>query len=48
VGAYRPGTNADLDEALQRRGALRSFLQQDSDEKVDFDGGFGQLAGVLA
>jgi flagellum-specific ATP synthase len=48
VGAYRPGTNADLDEALQRRGALRSFLQQDSDEKVDFDGGFDQLAGVLA
>ena len=48
VGAYRPGTNADLDEALQRRGALRSFLQQDSDEQVDFASGFGQLAGVLA
>ena len=48
VGAYRPGTNADLDEALQRRGALRSFLQQDSDEQVDFASGFAQLAGVLA
>ena len=48
VGAYRPGTNADLDEARQRRGALRSFLQQDRDEQVDFASGFAQLAGVLA
>jgi flagellum-specific ATP synthase len=48
VGAYRPGTDPDLDEALQRRGALRSFLQQDSDERVDFEGGFRQLAEMIA
>ena len=48
VGAYRAGTNPDLDEALQRRGALQSFLQQDVDERVEYEGGFKQLAQVLA
>jgi flagellum-specific ATP synthase len=48
VGAYRAGTNPELDEALQRRAALRAFLEQDIDERVDFDGGFRQLGGILS
>lgn len=48
VGAYRAGTNVELDEALQRHGALREFLMQEADEKVDFAAGFQQLARVLA
>ena len=47
VGAYRAGTNSDLDEALQRKNALRDFLMQEVDEQVDFAGGFQQLARVL-
>ncbi|NCV88096.1 MAG: flagellum-specific ATP synthase FliI, partial [Oxalobacteraceae bacterium] len=47
VGAYRAGTNPDLDEALQRKNALRDFLMQEVDEQVDFAGGFQQLARVL-
>jgi len=48
VGAYRSGTNPELDEALQRRGALQSFLQQDVDERIDYEGGFRQLGEVLS
>jgi flagellum-specific ATP synthase len=47
VGAYRAGTNPDLDEALQRKNALRDFLMQEVDEQVDFAGGFQELARVL-
>jgi flagellum-specific ATP synthase len=48
VGAYRAGTNPELDEFLQRRGALQAFLQQDVDERVEYEGGFRHLAEVLA
>lgn len=48
VGAYRAGTNPELDEALQRRAALRDFLMQDAEERVDFPGGFQHLAKVLS
>ncbi|MFM8988889.1 MAG: FliI/YscN family ATPase [Alphaproteobacteria bacterium] len=48
VGAYRAGANPDLDEALQRRPALQAFLQQDVDERVEYDEGFRQLAEALA
>jgi len=48
VGAYRPGTQPDLDEALQRRAVFREFLSQDADESVTLDEGFAQLQQVLA
>ncbi|MFN5010952.1 MAG: FliI/YscN family ATPase [Gammaproteobacteria bacterium] len=48
VGAYRSGTNPELDEALQRRSALQAFLQQDVDERIGYDGGFRQLAEALS
>ena len=48
VGAYRVGTNPELDEALQRRGALQAFLQQDVDERVEYESGFRKLAEVLS
>jgi flagellum-specific ATP synthase len=48
VGAYRAGTNPELDEVLQRRSALQAFLQQDVDERVEYEGGFRQLAEVLS
>lgn len=48
VGAYRAGTNPDLDEALQRRPALRAFMQQDVEQRVGYEEGFRELAEVLA
>jgi len=47
VGAYRPGTQPELDEALQRRGLFREFLSQGADESVTLDEGFAQLQQVL-
>jgi flagellum-specific ATP synthase len=48
VGAYRAGTNPDLDEALQRRPALQAFMQQDVEQRVGYEEGFRELAEVLA
>jgi flagellum-specific ATP synthase len=48
VGAYKAGSDPELDEALKRQGVMREFLGQDADERVDFATGFQQLARVLA
>jgi flagellum-specific ATP synthase len=48
VGAYRAGTNPELDEALARREVLRRFLMQDVDESVSVEEGFEQLERALA
>jgi flagellum-specific ATP synthase len=34
IGAYKPGADPDLDRALSARGAMRSFMTQDSKEQV--------------
>jgi flagellum-specific ATP synthase len=36
IGAYRPGSDADLDRALRARASIRAFLTQESDEKAGF------------
>ena len=36
IGAYKPGTNAKLDLALQRMPAIEAFLRQDIDELSPF------------
>jgi flagellum-specific ATP synthase len=36
IGAYKPGSDEDLDRALRARGAMRAFLTQDSGERVRF------------
>lgn len=37
IGAYKPGTDPDLDRAMRSRNVLRTFLEQDSSEHVRFD-----------
>ena len=37
VGAYEAGTNAALDESIKLLPELEKFLQQDMDERVDFE-----------
>jgi flagellum-specific ATP synthase len=34
IGAYKPGSDPDLDRALSARGAMRSFMTQDAKEQV--------------
>jgi flagellum-specific ATP synthase len=36
IGAYKPGSDLDLDRALRARGAMRAFLTQDAREQVRF------------
>jgi flagellum-specific ATP synthase len=36
IGAYKPGSDLDLDRALRARGAMRAFMTQDAHEQVHF------------
>jgi flagellum-specific ATP synthase len=37
IGAYKPGSDPDLDRALRARGAMRAFMTQDVREQVHFN-----------
>jgi flagellum-specific ATP synthase len=44
IGAYKPGSDPDLDRALRARGAMRAFMTQDSRERVQFSDCVRKLA----
>jgi flagellum-specific ATP synthase len=46
IGAYKAGSDADLDRALRARGPLRAFLAQDATESVRFGDAVRGLAGL--
>ncbi len=48
VGAYSPGSNPDLDEAIRLRGAMETFLVQGMNEAIGFDETQGMMAQVMA
>jgi flagellum-specific ATP synthase len=35
VGAYQPGTNGEIDQAIALRGAMETFLRQDMYSGID-------------
>ena len=37
IGAYQPGSDLLLDEAVQKFGLLQTFIQQDTNEKCTVD-----------
>lgn len=43
IGAYQPGSDPELDEALQRRSAITSLLQQDMHENATLDESLAQM-----
>lgn len=47
VGAYRAGSDPNVDAAIALRDPLERFLSQAKDEQADIDTGFAQLAGLL-
>ena len=47
IGAYKPGTNPVLDDALAHMPSVNAFLQQSVDEKVSFPDTVEQMKAVL-
>jgi flagellum-specific ATP synthase len=47
IGAYRPGSDATVDEAIRLNGALEGFLGQDKDEATSLDESFARLGAIL-
>lgn len=47
VGAYQPGSDRRIDQAIDKNPAIVNFLQQDMDEAVDFDNSLDDLALLL-
>jgi flagellum-specific ATP synthase len=48
IGAYKPGSDPDLDRALRARGAMRAFMTQDSREQIRFADCISKLATLAA
>ena len=46
IGAYKPGSDPDLDRALRARDAMRAFMTQDAHEQVGFADSVRQLAAL--
>lgn len=47
IGAYRAGSDPQIDRAIQLNPALEEFLRQDKDEVSTLDESFERLAGIL-
>lgn len=48
IGAYKPGADAQVDEAVRVRPALERVLSQERDEQTGIDDSFAMLAEALA
>src|SRR3954466_12903662 len=48
LGAYRPGSSAEVDEAIGLHPALEAFLGQDKADATGLAEGYQRLAGILA
>jgi len=47
VGAYEPGSNAQIDQAIQAMPALQAFLAQDMDTRVDLQQSLDELMALF-
>jgi len=47
IGAYRTGSDPQIDRAIRLNPALEAFLRQDKDEVSSLDESFARLAAVL-
>jgi len=48
IGAYKPGSDPDLDRALRARGAMRAFMTQEVREQVRLADCVRRLSGLAA
>ena len=47
IGAYKAGSNPDIDFAIEKIKAVNSFLQQQTDEKYSFEETFQQMMDIF-
>jgi flagellum-specific ATP synthase len=47
LGAYRPGSSAEVDQAIALHGPLEDFLGQDKDEASTLGEGYARLEQIL-
>ena len=47
IGAYKPGSNKEIDFALSKIDAVNDFLMQDVYEKVSFEDAIERLQGIF-
>ena len=47
LGAYRPGSSPDVDEAIRLHQPLEAFLGQAKDEATSLNEGYQRLAGIV-
>ena len=47
IGAYKPGSNKEIDFALSKINAVNDFLMQDVYEKVSFEDAIERLQGIF-
>jgi len=48
LGAYRQGSNPDVDEAINYQPMLEAFLSQTKDEQMSIEDGYAELARILS
>jgi flagellum-specific ATP synthase len=48
IGAYKPGSDPDMDRALRARGSMRAFMTQDAREQVHFADSVSGLSALAA
>jgi flagellum-specific ATP synthase len=48
LGAYRPGTSAEVDEAIRLHPAFEAFLGQDKGESTGLADGYERLEAILS
>ena len=47
IGAYKPGSDQAIDEAIHYYPQIEAFLSQDRSQSSDFEAGYDELAGIL-
>ena len=46
IGAYKKGTNTEIDEAISKNGKINDFLKQKVDERISFEETLGSMAKI--
>jgi len=47
IGAYKPGSNQEIDYAIEKISAVNAFLRQDVEEKFDYNQALQMLKGLF-
>ncbi len=47
IGAYKSGTNPELDEAIRHISAINALLQQEVGNKVSFDDTISEMIDIV-